>query len=77
LEGATPNVYQEPFETLDFTFSKTFPFRGRGSFSLTLKARNLLAPDALTIYRTPYADEEDKTRRATARLFGLTLGWSY
>ena len=73
LDGATPNVYQEPFQTLDATFEKTFKHKVR----LLLKAKNLLAPEALAIYRTPYADEETKTRRETARLFGVTLGWSY
>jgi hypothetical protein len=77
LDGATPNVYQEPVEVLDATFSKGWAFRSKGSFSITVKAKNLLAPDALTIYRTPYADEEIRTQRTTARLFGLTLGWTY
>ena len=77
LDGATPNIYQEPLQTLDFTFAKSIPFRGRGSFSMTLKGRNLLAPDAESIYLTPYGDQETKTKRETARLFGLTLGWSY
>ncbi|HZN55253.1 MAG TPA: TonB-dependent receptor [Candidatus Polarisedimenticolaceae bacterium] len=73
LDGATPNVYQEPFQTLDATFEKTF----KHGIRLLLKGKNLLAPEALAIYRTPYADEEIKTLRRTARLFGLTLGWSY
>jgi TonB-dependent receptor len=77
LDGATPNVYQEPVEILDATFSKGWAFRNKGSFSITFKAKNLLAPDALTIYRTPYKEEETRTQRTTARLFGLTLGWTY
>jgi hypothetical protein len=48
---------------LDATFSKGFRFSKRGSFSLTAKAKNLLAPDAITIFRTPYKEEEIRTRR--------------
>jgi outer membrane receptor protein involved in Fe transport len=77
LDGATPNVYQRDVSILDATFSKGFRFSRRGSFSLTAKAKNLLAPDAITIFRTPYKEEEIRTRRETARLFSVTLGWTY
>jgi TonB-dependent receptor-like protein/carboxypeptidase family protein len=77
LDGGTPNVFQEPVQTLDVTFAKKWRFKKSGSFSLTFKGKNLLAPELLSIYRTPLAQEVTKTRRETARLFGLTLGWTY
>jgi TonB-dependent receptor len=73
LDGATPNVYQEPFQLLDATFEKTF----KHGVKLLVKGKNLLAPDARAIYRTPYGDQETKTLRETARVFGVTVGWSY
>lgn len=73
LDGGTPNVYQQPIQILDVTFEKTFKHNVR----LLFKAKNLLAPDATATYVTPYGDLEIKTQRETARLFGVTLGWSY
>jgi len=73
LDGGTPNVYQEPIQLLDATFEKTFKHNVR----LLFKGKNLLAPEATSIYRTPYGDQETKTKRDTARVFGVTLGWSY
>jgi outer membrane receptor protein involved in Fe transport len=73
LDGATPNVYQEPFELLDVTFEKKF----KRGFRLIVKGKNLLAEDAQVIYLTDYGDKEIKSQRQTARLFGITLGWSF
>jgi TonB-dependent receptor len=73
LDGATPNVYQEPIQFLDATFEKTFKHNVR----LLFKAKNLLAPEATAIYLTPYGEQEIKTQRTTARVFGVTVGWSY
>jgi outer membrane receptor protein involved in Fe transport len=73
LDGGTPNVYQEPIQFLDATFEKTF----KHNVKLLFKAKNLLAPLATAMYVTPYGDLEIKTQRTTARLFGITVGWSY
>jgi outer membrane receptor protein involved in Fe transport len=73
LDGGTPNVYQEPIQLLDGTFEKTFKHNVR----LLFKAKNLLAPVSAALYVTPYGDQETKTQRATARIFGVTVGWSY
>jgi outer membrane receptor protein involved in Fe transport len=73
LDGGTPNVYQEPLQFLDATFEKTFKHNVR----LLFKAKNLLAPEATAIYLTPYGDKEIKSQRTTARVFGVTVGWSY
>jgi outer membrane receptor protein involved in Fe transport len=73
LDGGTPNVYQEPVQFLDATFEKSFKHNVR----LLFKAKNLLAPMATALYATPYGDQEIKTQRETARVFGITVGWSY
>jgi TonB-dependent receptor len=73
LDGATPNVYQEPLQFLDATFEKTF----KNNVRLLFKGKNLLAPLATAIYLTPYGDLEIKTQRETARVYGITVGWSY
>ena len=73
LDGGTPNVYQQPIQFLDATFEKTFKHNVR----LLFKAKNLLAPEAASIYETPYGEEVIKTQRTTARVFGVTVGWSY
>ena len=72
-DGGTPNVYQQPLEFLDATFEKTF----KRNIRLIFKAKNLLAPLATTVYLTPSGLEEIKTQRTTARVFGVTVGWSY
>jgi outer membrane receptor protein involved in Fe transport len=73
LDGGTPNIYQMPIQFLDLTFEKTFKHNVR----LLFKAKNLLAPVATSLYITPYGDQEIKTQRETARVFGVTLGWTY
>ena len=73
LDDAVPNVYLEPFKTLDVTVSQRL---GKG-FTLTLKGKNLQTQPVQSIYRTPAGQESVKTERESARLLGVSLSWSW
>jgi TonB-dependent receptor len=73
LDDATPNVYLEPFKTLDLTVAQRL---GKG-FTLAFKAKNLQTQPVQSIYRTPTGDEAVKTERESARLLGVALSWSW
>jgi len=73
LDDAVPNVYLEPFKTLDVTVSQRL---GKG-FTLTLKGKNLQTRPVQSIYRTPAGQESVKTERESARLLGVSLSWSW
>jgi len=73
LDSATPNVYLEPFKTLDMTIAQRL---GKG-FTLAFKAKNLKPQSVQSIYRTPAGQEAVKTERESARLLGVALSWSW
>ena len=73
LDSATPNVFLEPFKTLDVTVAQRL---GKG-FTLAFKAKNLQPQPVETIYRTPAGQEAVKTERPSARLLGVALSWSW
>jgi TonB-dependent receptor len=73
LDSATPNVYAEPFKTLDVTFSQRL---GKG-FTLAFKAKNLQPQSVESIYRTPDGQEAVKAERESARLLGVALSWTW
>ncbi|HEU5179467.1 MAG TPA: TonB-dependent receptor, partial [Candidatus Polarisedimenticolia bacterium] len=72
-EDAVPNVFQEEFKSLDVTLAQRI---GKG-FSVAVKGKNLLAPEARTVYRTPSGEETVKTERETARLLGISFTWKW
>jgi hypothetical protein len=73
LDSATPNVYAEPFKTLDVTFSQRL---GKG-FTLAFKAKSLQPQSVESIYRTPDGQEAVKAERESARLLGVALSWTW
>ena len=73
LDSATPNVYLEPFKTLDVTVSQRL---GKG-FTLAFKGKNLQPQSVESIYRTPDGQEAVKSERESARLLGVALSWSW
>lgn len=68
LNGGNPDVFEQPFSTLDVTFSTRFG----GKFALGLKAKNLLRDQRRSIYRTPDGEEALKTERDTAIVYSLS-----
>ncbi len=73
VEDGIPDVYEEPFSSLDVTFSQEF---GEGA-SFGLKAGNLLAPDRLALYETPGGITAVKAERPTARTYSASLGYTW
>ncbi len=73
VEDGIPDVYEEPFSSLDVTFSQEF---GEGA-SFGLKAGNLLAPDRLSLYETPGGITAIKAERPTARTYSASLGYTW
>ena len=80
----TPNVFEEPFTLLDVSVrQELFRAKGRHPVYLTVRGRNLLAPDQTTFYKLPrvHVDEsgtvypltEVKSSHATARRYALGL----
>jgi TonB-dependent receptor len=70
--GGTPSTYETPFRTLDFTYSQRI-VRGKMDLSASLKAKNLLQPDRLSVFRSPDGQEVIETLRPTAILYGLSF----
>ncbi|HKY31252.1 MAG TPA: TonB-dependent receptor [Candidatus Polarisedimenticolia bacterium] len=73
VEDGSPNVYEQPFASLDVSLSQEFMKR----FTVALKARNLLRRERESLYRTPDGEESVKTLRDTPALYTLTGGWSW
>jgi TonB-dependent receptor len=72
-EDGVPSVFEEPFGTVDLTYSQKLA----GRFSVSFKARNLLAEDRRAVYRTPAGLESVKSERQTPVLYSLSGGWSW
>jgi outer membrane receptor protein involved in Fe transport len=68
LNGGTPNVFEEAYGTLDFTFSQKIGKR----WSVSAKARNLLRPERRTLYRAPDGEEQIKTERESPLLLSVS-----
>ncbi len=73
LDGAVPDVYEEAFATLDFTFSQ----RIQDHLSIGFKARNLTAEKRRLVYRLPDGEEAVKSERDTPVLYTLTGSWTW
>lgn len=71
----TPNVFEDAFSTLDLTLSQKLTKIRKCGVSVSLKAKNLLRPEARRIYRAPDGQEVVKSERTTPPL--VSLGASF
>lgn len=76
VNGGTPNSFQEPIRTLDFTYAQKI-VRGKMNLSATLKLKNLLQQEKQAVYRSPGGQEVVKTLRDTAALYGLSFSMKW
>jgi len=74
--GGVPNVFETQFKSLDFTYAQRL-VQGKMDLSISIKAKNLLQPDRLSVYRSPDGQEVIERLRPTAILYGLnfSLKW--
>jgi hypothetical protein len=70
--GGVPSSFETSYRTLDFTYAQKL-IRGKTDLSITLKAKNILQPERLSVYSTPDDQEVVKTLRDTALLYGLSF----
>ena len=71
-DGGVPNSFETTFRTLDFTYAQRIA-RGKVDLSVSVKAKNLLTPERLSVYRTPDGAEIVKRLRDTPILYGLSF----
>lgn len=74
-EDGTPNVFEEPYSSLDLRVNKKF-VKAR-DFSLTVKAQNLLQADRERTYRTPYGSEAIKSSRESSIRYSLAAAFKW
>jgi TonB-dependent receptor len=72
-EDGTPDVFQEPFTTVDLKVTQKIEDR----WSVSFKAANLLEPDKRSVYRNPGGEEAVKAERETAARFSLSASWKW
>jgi len=70
--GGVPNSFEKSYRTLDFTYAQRI-VKGKTDLSFSLKAKNLLAPERESVYRSPDGQEVTKRLRDTAVLYGLSF----
>jgi TonB-dependent receptor len=70
--GGVPSTYLTTFRTLDFTYAQRL-VKGKMDLSVSVKAKNLLHPDRITVFRSPDGQEVIETLRPTAILYGLSF----
>lgn len=66
-DDGTPNVFEMPYDTVDFTLSQKIT----RNFSLNFKAKNLLNPKRRQEYRTPQDQSATKSSRRDGITFAL------
>jgi hypothetical protein len=74
-DEATPNVFSNPVDLLNVTFSQRF--KKWPGFAIGLKAKNILQADLISNYRNPAGDEVLKRQRESAMRISLSLSWSF
>ena len=73
--GGTPNVYEQPRPTLDFTLQKSFQKDYRDVVSIRFRARNLLNPEYKKTHT--YRDQEYIFQSfQVGRTFSLGVSWN-
>lgn len=73
LDGGVPNVFEERYETLDFSVTQEV-WEGA---KFTFRAKNLTAPERVSVYRSPDGQEALKSRRDTARTYNFILSYAW
>lgn len=71
--GGVPSVYEQSFTTLDFTASQKLSEH----VSVSLKAKNLIAPEVLWLYRDPLDREAVRLRHDTAREYSVSVSMKW
>lgn len=69
VEDGVPDVFEEPFSSLDVKFTKALP----REFAVSVRGQNLLRSPRRTTYRTPDGQEAVKSERETGRVVSLSL----
>ncbi len=73
--GLFPDVYLEPFHSLNFSFAYKLGEAGRTT--LDFRAANLLGDDLEALYQSFEAQPEVFSRLSPGRSFSLGLGWTF
>jgi len=68
VEDGNPDVFEQPFATLDFKVSRRLSER----YSVSFRAENILGRDRRAVYRTPDGEEELKSLRTTASQYTVS-----
>lgn len=71
-DGGVPDVLELPVGVVDVSVSQAFH-----GVKLTLRGRNLTAPERRTVYRIPDGEERTKTRRESARLVAISASYKW
>ena len=71
--GGVPNVFETEFKSLDFTYGQRL-VKGKMNLSVQVKAKNLLQPDRLRVFRSPDGQEVIEGLRPTPILYSLSFG---
>ena len=70
-DAFTPNVFEEPISTLDFTISRKF----KNDWKLTFRAANLLESPVQRYYDTPLHDNFERYDTPVVYSLGLSKSW--